>query len=85
MVARSHPEAFHAEVAEGLVVSAPVPYYPLAPTVTRFIQDYQGQYGPLTPVAAYGYAAVQLIYNAAQRTNAKDRLAMIRAMSGLPG
>jgi ABC-type branched-subunit amino acid transport system substrate-binding protein len=70
-----------AKVAEGLVVSAPVPYYPLAPTVTRFIQDYQGQYGPLTPVAAYGYAAVQLIYNAAQRTNAKDRLAMIRAIA----
>lgn len=69
-----------AKVAEGLVVSAPVPYYPLAPTVTRFVQDYQGQYGPLTPVAAYGYAAVQLIYNAAQRTNAKDRLAMIRAI-----
>jgi len=69
-----------AKVAEGLVVSAPMPYYPMAPTATRYVQDYLEQYGPLTPVAAYGYSAVQLIYNASTRTTATNRLALIRAL-----
>jgi branched-chain amino acid transport system substrate-binding protein len=70
-----------AKEAEGLVVSAPVPYYPMAPSTHQYVQDYQAQYGALTPVAAYGYAAVQLIRNAATRTNATNRLAMIRAIA----
>ncbi|MDQ6926388.1 MAG: branched-chain amino acid ABC transporter substrate-binding protein, partial [Candidatus Eremiobacteraeota bacterium] len=67
--------------AEGLVVSTTVPYYPLAPTALRDVQEYQSHYGPLTPVAAFGYAAVQLIRAAVRRTNAANRLAMIRAIA----
>ena len=67
--------------AEGLIISASVPYYPLAPTTVRDVQDYQARYGTLTPVAAYGYAAVQLVQSAARRTNASNRLAMIRAIA----
>jgi branched-chain amino acid transport system substrate-binding protein len=70
-----------AKEAEGLVVSAAVPYYPMAPSTHQYVQDYQVQYGALSPVAAYGYAAVQLIRNAATRTNATNRLAMIRAIA----
>ncbi len=67
--------------AEGLVVSTTVPYYPLAPTALRDVQEYQSHYGALTPVAAFGYAAVQLIRAAVRRTNATNRLALIRAIA----
>jgi ABC-type branched-subunit amino acid transport system substrate-binding protein len=70
-----------AKEAEGLVVSTTVPYYPLAPTVLRDVQEYQAHNGPLTPVAAFGYAAVQLIRNASRRANATNRLALIRAIA----
>lgn len=71
----------YAKEAEGLVVSSSVPYYPLAPTALRDVQFYEQRYGALTPVAAYGYASVQLIRLAARRTGAADRLAMIRALA----
>jgi branched-chain amino acid transport system substrate-binding protein len=67
--------------AEGLVVSTTVPYYPLAPTALRDVQEYQSRNGSLTPVAAFGYAAVQLIHAAVRRTNAANRLALIRALA----
>jgi branched-chain amino acid transport system substrate-binding protein len=71
----------YAKEAEGMVVSTTVPYYPLAPTALRDVQDYQSYNGPLTPVAAFGYAAVQLIRAAVRRTNAANRLALIRAIA----
>jgi branched-chain amino acid transport system substrate-binding protein len=72
----------YAKVADGMIVSSSVPYYPLAPTAIRDVQFYEARYGPLTPIAAYGYAAVQLIRLAARRTNATNRLALIRALAG---
>jgi branched-chain amino acid transport system substrate-binding protein len=71
----------YAKEAEGLVVSTTVPYYPLAPTVLRDVQEYQSHYGALTPVAAFGYASVQLIRAASRRANATNRLALIRAIA----
>jgi branched-chain amino acid transport system substrate-binding protein len=70
-----------AKAAEGLVVSTSVPYYPLAPTALRDVQLYQARYGALPPVAAYGYAAVQLIRLAVRRTAAANRLSLIRALA----
>jgi branched-chain amino acid transport system substrate-binding protein len=67
--------------SEGLIVSTNVPYYPLAPTVAQNVSDYQARYGPLTPVAAFGYAAVQLLQLAQRRTGATTRLGMIRALA----
>ena len=67
--------------SEGMVVSSSVPYYPLAPTTTRDVSDYAAHYGPLTPVAAYGYAAVQVIMLAQRRTLAASRLLMTRALA----
>ncbi len=66
---------------EGLIVSTNVPYFPLAPTAQRNVQLYQAQYGALSPVAAYGYAAVQLIRLAIRRTGAANRLAVVRALA----
>ena len=70
-----------AKQAEGLVVAAPVPYYPMAPSTRQYLTDYENQYGAITPVAAFGYAAVQLVRNAATRMNVTNRLAMIRALA----
>lgn len=66
---------------EGLIVSTNVPYFPLAPTAQRNVQLYQAQYGALSPVAAYGYAAVQLLRLAIRRTGASNRLAVVRALA----
>lgn len=69
-----------AKESEGMVVASPVPYYPMAPSTRQDLTDYEGQYGAITPVAAFGYAAVQLVRNAAIRMNVTNRLAMIRAL-----
>ena len=71
----------YAKAAEGLVVSTSVPYYPLAPTALREVRFYETRYGALTPLAAFGYAGVQLIRLAARRTGAANRLALIRALA----
>lgn len=71
----------YAKDAEGLVLSTDVPFYKLAPTAIRDVQDYESRYGPLTPVAAYGYAAVQLVRAAVRRTGASNRLNLLRALS----
>jgi branched-chain amino acid transport system substrate-binding protein len=70
-----------AKDAEGIIVSTSVPYYPLAPTAVRDVQDYQARYGPLTPVAAFGYAAVQLVHLATRRTGATSRVGIVRALA----
>lgn len=71
----------YGKAAEGLRISTDVPYYPLAPTAVRNVTEYQQQYGTLTPVAAYGYAAVQLIALAQRRGGAVGRLSLIRALA----
>lgn len=71
----------YAKIADGLVVSSAVPYYPMAPIAMRDVQLYEARYGPLTPVAAYGYAGVQLVRLAARRTNATTRQSLIRAIA----
>jgi branched-chain amino acid transport system substrate-binding protein len=70
-----------AKEAEGLVIAAPIPYYPMAPSTRQYVTDYENQYGAITPVAAFGYAAVQLVRNAATRMSVTNRLAMIRALA----
>jgi ABC-type branched-subunit amino acid transport system substrate-binding protein len=72
--------AKYGKEAEGMVVSSSVPYYPLAPTTANDVSDYTARYGPLTPVAAFGYAAVQIILLAQRRTGATSRPLMTRAL-----
>lgn len=71
----------YAKDAEGLIVASDMPYLPLAPTAQRDVQDYQLHYGTLTPVAAFGYAAVQLVRLAAKRTGATTRATFARALA----
>ncbi|HZO93983.1 MAG TPA: branched-chain amino acid ABC transporter substrate-binding protein [Candidatus Baltobacteraceae bacterium] len=67
--------------AEGLIVSTDVPYYPLAPTAVPIVREFEQRYGRLTPVTAFGFAAVQLIYAAQTRTQAANRLTLLRAIA----
>lgn len=59
--------------ANDLVVSTSMPYLPLAPSTTRLRSDYEARYGPLTPIAAFGYAAGQIVISTARRTGASAR------------
>ncbi|HTW84262.1 MAG TPA: branched-chain amino acid ABC transporter substrate-binding protein [Candidatus Sulfotelmatobacter sp.] len=70
----------YAKEAEGLIVSTSMPYLALAPSTQEDVRNYQQNIGPLTPVAAFGYAGVQLIEAAAQRYSASNRLALLRAL-----
>jgi branched-chain amino acid transport system substrate-binding protein len=71
--------------AEGMTISSSMPYLPLAPSTVRWVQDFQTHFGALDPVAAFGYAAVQIIISAVTRTNASGRGATTTAIAqGVP-
>jgi branched-chain amino acid transport system substrate-binding protein len=58
----------YATSAEGLIASSSIPPFQFAPGDVQLIQDYQQQYGPLTSVAAFGYAGAQIVIDAVHRT-----------------
>ena len=71
--------------ADGMMISTSMPYLPFAPTTARVRQDFETHYGTLDPVAAFGYAAVQIIIAAVTRTNAAGRGAVVTAIAqGIP-
>jgi ABC-type branched-subunit amino acid transport system substrate-binding protein len=71
--------------AEGLIISTSMPYLPLAPNVTQLVQDYQQTYGALIPVAAFAYAATQIVIAAVQRSGATQHATLARTMAQLGG
>ncbi len=71
----------YAKAADGMLVATDVPFYPLAPTAVPVVRDFEQRYGALTPVTAFGFAAVQLAYAAQRRTNAGNRLTLLRAIA----
>jgi branched-chain amino acid transport system substrate-binding protein len=71
----------YAKEAEGLFISTSVPYYPLAPNTARDVRLFQQRYGALTPVTAFGYAAVQLVQGAYRKAQATNRLTITHALS----
>ena len=71
--------------AEGMMISTSMPFLPLAPSTVRWVQDFQVHFGQLDPVAAFGYAAAQIIIAAVTRTNAGGRGATTTAIAqGVP-
>ncbi|MGH7708495.1 MAG: branched-chain amino acid ABC transporter substrate-binding protein, partial [Vulcanimicrobiaceae bacterium] len=66
--------------AAGLIASSSMPPLALAPDVFHLAQDYASHYGPLTPIAAFCYAAAQIVIAAARRTGAADRASLGRAL-----
>jgi branched-chain amino acid transport system substrate-binding protein len=69
---------------EGLTVSTSMPPLQIAPGAFRILQDYQKKYGPMTPLAAFGYASAQIIISIVRRTNAEDRVPILRAFGTFP-
>jgi branched-chain amino acid transport system substrate-binding protein len=71
--------------ANDILISTSMPYLPFAPTAMRYRTDYELHSGPLTPIAAFGYAAVQVITNAIARSSAAARNTLLSALhSGQP-
>jgi branched-chain amino acid transport system substrate-binding protein len=68
------------DAAEGMLISSSMPYLPLAPASIHARTIYESRYGPITPVAAFGYAAAQVILTAAQRSSATTRPQLLSAI-----
>ncbi|HTV75155.1 MAG TPA: branched-chain amino acid ABC transporter substrate-binding protein [Candidatus Acidoferrales bacterium] len=66
----------YATSAEGLVASSSIPPFQFAPADTQLIEDYQQAYGPLTSIAAFGYAGAQIVIDAVRRTGLVERAAI---------
>jgi branched-chain amino acid transport system substrate-binding protein len=67
--------------AEGMTISTSMPYLPLAPASIHARTIYEARYGQLTPVAAFGYAAAQIILTAAKRATASTRYQLLNAIA----
>jgi branched-chain amino acid transport system substrate-binding protein len=71
--------------ANGMMVSTSMPYLPFAPSTVRIVQEFQTHFGALDPIAAFGYAATQIIISAVARTNGAGRGATVTAIAqGIP-
>ncbi len=70
---------------DGMMISTSMPYLQFAPTTARLRQDFETHYGTLDPIAAFGYAAVQIIIAAVTRANSAARTTIIGTISqGIP-
>jgi branched-chain amino acid transport system substrate-binding protein len=71
--------------ADGMIVSTSMPFLPLAPSTVRWRQEFETHHGTMDPLAAFGYAAAQLVIAAVTRTNAAGRGATVTALAqGIP-
>jgi ABC-type branched-subunit amino acid transport system substrate-binding protein len=71
----------YATESEGIIISTSMPYLAIAPTALRYVNEYQGTYGPMIPVSAFAYAAAQIVMSAVNRTGASQRATLMNAMS----
>jgi branched-chain amino acid transport system substrate-binding protein len=71
--------------ANDMTVSTSMPYLALAPSAQRQVRDFQGRYGPITPLALFGYAAAQIFITATKRSSASARNTLLTALTrGVP-
>jgi branched-chain amino acid transport system substrate-binding protein len=71
--------------ADGMMVSTSMPYLALAPSTVQLRQDFEVHFGAMDPLAAFGYAAAQIIISAIARTNASGRNSVVTAIAqGIP-
>jgi branched-chain amino acid transport system substrate-binding protein len=66
--------------ANDMTISTSMPYLQFAPAALRNVNDYQARYGQLTPVAAFGYAAAQLVINTISRAGSNARNTLLAAL-----
>ncbi len=74
----------YAKDVEGLTISTSMPPLAIAPGAYRIRADFEKKYGPMTPLSAFGYAAAQIVISIVRRTNAQDRVAVMRAFNSSP-
>ena len=72
--------ATYASVAEGLMVTTPIPPMSQVPADAQTIADFAAQYGQFTPVAGFAYSAAQVMVAAIRRVGAIDRPTLLRAL-----
>jgi branched-chain amino acid transport system substrate-binding protein len=68
-------------LVEGLTISTSMPPLQFAPTAYRYLVDYQQHYGAMTPLAAFAFAAAQVVIAIVRRTGATDRIALGRSLT----
>lgn len=63
-----------------LTLSSSLPPLDRAPAIFAELSDFRSRYGQIGALAAFGYAAAQVIMQAARRSGATNRLAMLSAL-----
>ncbi|MDQ6929523.1 MAG: branched-chain amino acid ABC transporter substrate-binding protein [Candidatus Eremiobacteraeota bacterium] len=71
---------YAADFAGGLI-STSMPPLDRVQSVNDYLTDLRANYGEVTPVMAFGFAAAQIAVNAVRRTGAFDRLSLLRALT----
>jgi branched-chain amino acid transport system substrate-binding protein len=65
---------------EGIIVSSSMPPLALSPAAYRTVNDFESRYGPMTPIAAFGYSAAQIAMEAARRGASQGRAGVLRVL-----
>jgi branched-chain amino acid transport system substrate-binding protein len=65
---------------DGIVVSSSMPPLALAPAAFQIRQDFEARYGPMSPLAAFGYASTQIAIAAVKRAASVQRASVLRAL-----
>lgn len=61
----------------GSLVASNLPPLERIPSIVQYYNDFHNEVGSITAFSAYGYAAAQLLIQAAQRSNATTRYALL--------
>ncbi|HTU71767.1 MAG TPA: ABC transporter substrate-binding protein [Candidatus Baltobacteraceae bacterium] len=70
------PKTYGKELSGALVASA-MPPLDRVPSIVAYLPDFRNEVGAVTAFSAYGYAAAQLLIQAAQRANATTRFQVL--------
>ena len=65
--------AKYGAAAEGLTISSSMPPLTIAPGAFRIKNDFENKYGAMTPLAAFAYAAAQIVVSVVPRRVAANR------------
>ncbi|HTX02093.1 MAG TPA: branched-chain amino acid ABC transporter substrate-binding protein [Candidatus Acidoferrales bacterium] len=66
---------------DGLIVSTSMPPLQIVPAALAIKSQYEGTYGPMTPIAAFAYSAAQIFVTAVQRFSSTSRVIVARAIA----
>lgn len=68
-------------LVEGSIVSSSMPPLQIVPSALSIKTEYESRYGPMSPIAAFAYAATQIFITAVRRFNSTSRLTVARAIA----